>query len=130
MRVQECVQGAITLHAPLGPNINIHGSAFGGSMFSFAALAGWGLLHLRLEREGLRAQIVLGDGQITFHLPVRGDIKVLGRLPEDDRLSGFLETYRTEGKARIAMEAEIGTEDGVAVTFKGAYVVWNSKVDV
>ncbi len=130
MRVQQCDGNALTLHAPLGPNINIHGSAFAGSLFSFAALASWGLIHLILEKEGHHSSIALGDGKINFHLPVRGDIEVKSRLPDADGLSRFLETYRSEGKARVTMEADIGTKEGVAVTFKGTYIAWTSTVDV
>ncbi|MCP4044310.1 MAG: thioesterase [Gammaproteobacteria bacterium] len=130
MKVQECDEVSITIQAPLAPNINIHGSAFAGSLFSIAALAGWGLLHMRMEREEGRAQIVMAGGQITYHLPVREGIKVISRLPETSVLDEFMETYRSAGKARISIAAEIVVEDDVVASFKGGYTVWSSEIEV
>ena len=36
----------LTVRADLAPNVNVHGTAFAGSLYAIAALSGWGLVHL------------------------------------------------------------------------------------
>ena len=47
----------LTVEAELAPNVNVHGTAFAGSLYAIAALSGWGLVHLELARAGA----ALGD---------------------------------------------------------------------
>jgi thioesterase domain-containing protein len=130
MRVLACLDDSLTLQAPLEPNINIHGTAFGGSLFSLAALAGWGLLQLKLSGGGEPENMVLGHARIAYHLPVRGDITVRCKLPVGDKFQSFIDDFHQTRKARIKMVAEVVTEEGVAATFTGIYVAWKSKVKV
>ncbi|HKE43757.1 MAG TPA: YiiD C-terminal domain-containing protein, partial [Steroidobacteraceae bacterium] len=44
VRIAGYDQDTLTLLAPLAANSNHKGTAFGGSLFSLAVLAGWGLL--------------------------------------------------------------------------------------
>ncbi|MDZ7686597.1 MAG: YiiD C-terminal domain-containing protein [Gammaproteobacteria bacterium] len=50
IRVKSWADGRLVLSVPLAPNINHQGSGFGGSLFSVAALAGWGILHYLARR--------------------------------------------------------------------------------
>ena len=45
---------AVTLRAPLAPNINHRETVFGGSASALAILAAWSLLHTRLDRKSTR----------------------------------------------------------------------------
>lgn len=130
MRVLACLDDSLTLQAPLEPNINIHGTAFGGSLFSLAALAGWGLLQLKLSGGGEPENMVLGHARIAYHLPVRGDITVRCKLPAGDKFQSFIDDFHQARKARIKIVSEVVTEAGVAATFSGIYVAWKSKVKV
>lgn len=65
---------ALVLTADLEPNINIHGTAFGGSMYSLAALCGWALLRLRLQDLSLQAEVVVGSARIDYRRPVRATL--------------------------------------------------------
>ena len=42
-------EGRLRLRAPLAPNVNDKGSAFGGSLASLMTLAGWALATRKLE---------------------------------------------------------------------------------
>lgn len=124
VRVEHHNGQELVLHADFEPNINIHGTAFGGSLYSICALACWGMLHLKFEEEGVAAHSVLGQARITYMRPVKGDIQARCRLPDDGSFELFMERVKQGEKARIDLVAEIHTEAGVAVSFSGNYSVF------
>lgn len=121
VRVEEHDGRELLFLADFEPNINIHGTAFGGSLYSICAVVCWGMLHLKYEDEALQAHSVLGDASISYRLPVRGEIKARCRLPEDGSYEAFIENLRAGKRSRIELTAEILTERGVAVRFIGSY---------
>ena len=74
---------SLTVTAPLAPNINPHQSAFGGSLFSIAALAGWGLLQMKLSELLLDCNTVVMSGEVTYKRPVLDDLLCVCNLPND-----------------------------------------------
>ncbi len=128
MRVTDFRDGMLTLKAPLAPNVNIHGTAFGGSLFSLAALAGWGLLQMTMSGGRETENVVLGHGRIAYHLPVRDEIVVRCKLPAAEKFQSFLEDFEQGRKARINMVSEVITEEGVAATLSGLYVGWKKPI--
>jgi thioesterase domain-containing protein len=127
LRVEGHDENELLLHADFEPNINIHGTAFGGSLYSICAVTCWGMLHLRFEEEGIPAHCVLGSADIVYQLPVRGDIKARCRLPDDDSVSQMIQNLKRGEKARIELKAEIHTEDGIAVVYTGSYSAFVKK---
>jgi thioesterase domain-containing protein len=112
---------SLALRAPLGPNVNDKGTAFGGSLYALLVLAGWGLLHLKLKREGLPSDVMIHEIDVTYSLPVTEDWEARCRLPEDDGYSRFLGDLRTRGRGKIRLEVFIMQGDRVAVSFAGSY---------
>jgi thioesterase domain-containing protein len=121
VRVEEHDGRELVFLADFAPNINIHGTAFGGSLYSICAVVCWGMLHLKYEDEGLHAHSVLGDARISYRLPVRGEIRARCRLPADGSYETFIENLRAGKRSRIELTAEILVERGVAVRFVGSY---------
>jgi len=74
---------SLTVAAPLAPNINPHQSAFGGSLFSVAALAGWGLMQLKLSELLLDCNTVVMSGEVSYQRPVIDELLCVCRLPGD-----------------------------------------------
>jgi len=80
----------LTLAAPLAPNVNDKGCAFGGSLSSLATLAGWGVVALKLAELGLSAEIYVQDSTIRYLAPVwgaargRGRVRVVCRVPREE----------------------------------------------
>src|SRR6056300_1138337 len=62
--------------AVLEPNVNVHGTAFAGSLYAIQALTGWGMMHLQLKLNNLDASIVIASGQIDYAKPVAEEIVV------------------------------------------------------
>jgi len=111
----------LRLEAPLANNINHQQSAFGGSLFSLAALAGWGLVQLKLSETNLDCSTVIAGGDVNYALPVYGDLICVCDLPENwpdtaDRLVD-------KGKASLRLAPTIVVDGQSAMAFNGHYVI-------
>lgn len=116
--------GTLSLTADLEPNINIHGTAFGGSMYSLAALCGWALLRLRLEDLSLQAEIMLGSARIDYRRPVRTKLAARAAC-RGDAFDAFAGRVRNRRRASVEVSVELGSiRDGEwlgAAGFTGSY---------
>lgn len=121
IRVTSYSGSELAITAAFEPNVNIHGTAFGGSLFSICAVASWALLQLQYEEHEVPALSVLGDAKIDYHLPVRSDINARCRLPEDGSFEQFLKRIKNRERAAILLTTEILSEDRIAARFQGRY---------
>ena len=117
----------LALYAPLAPNVNDKGCAFGGSMSSMLTLAGWGLINLKLAEAGLDADVYVQDAS-TMYLAPLWDQLIAEACAPDNSWPTFIETLRAKGKARLSIESEIsGAEGGgVAARQSARYVAMTS----
>lgn len=113
---------ALTLQAPLTPNINHRQSVFGGSAAALAILAGWALLHVRLRAEGVAARLVIQRNTMEYHRPILGTFSARATLEHPYRWKLFTSTLARKGKARIAVLAELEHMEQVVATFTGQFV--------
>ena len=75
LKVAEFDGNRLALAAPLAPNVNDKGCAFGGSLGSLLTLAGWGLIVLHLgERE---CDVYVQDSQMRYLAPVWQDFDAM-----------------------------------------------------
>ncbi len=123
IRVERCSADAVTLAAPLEPNTNHKATAFGGSLYSVAVLAGWGLLHLQLKALGVAAHIVIQETRVRYLCPVTGDIRATARLAPEQSLERALAMYRRRGRARLVLVSTVSEGGQTAVEFHGTYVI-------
>ncbi len=110
----------LVLTAPLEPNHNHLGTAFGGSLNALATLAGYVLLWLALKDRN--AHIVIRKSSIEFHQPVRGELRARCKIPDSAALAGFREAFVRKGKGRLELRVEIVDGDAIAVEFTGTFV--------
>ena len=114
--------GRLCLRAPLGPNVNDKGTAFGGSLVSLMTLAGWCLVSGRLQQAGLEAEVYVADSQVRYLAPLRADLVAEAWL-EEGYWAAFLAGFRERGKARCRIAARVCLpEGGEATTFSGRFV--------
>lgn len=111
----------IEIHAPVEPSLNTHGTAFGGSLYSVAALTGWGLLHLRLKDDNIRSNAVIKGGEVAYHHPVRKLIIAKAEINQA-LYNQFVKDYENTGRGDLKQEVIIETEKGPAMTLTGHYV--------
>ena len=113
----------LQLAAPLAPNVNDKGTAFGGSLYNLAVLCGWSLLRLKLNEAGLQHKnIVIHEANTRYLLPVTGELHAACTLT-GDVLTEFMQPLQKKGRARITLTVAIHQQDHVAVEFTGNYVV-------
>lgn len=113
----------LVLEAPLAPNVNHQMSAFGGSLFSVSALAGWSLMQLKLAELKLTANTVIAGGDVGYSAPVFEDIRCEISLP--NTYSEFAERLKANGKASLQLTSGILLKDQTepAMAFSGKYVI-------
>ena len=110
----------LILHAPLEPNHNHLGTAFGGSLSALATLAGYSLLWLVLgDRE---AHVVIRDSAIRYRHPVQGALRAICRRPAEDEMEAFQRQFAETGRARLSLHVTIEDAGKVCVEFEGSFV--------
>lgn len=119
--VVEASADMVAIDAPLAPNINVHGTMFGGSAAVLGLLAAWSVLHLRLEAEGIANQLVIHRTEMEYLKPISGTARAFARLDGAD-WKGFIHMLARRHKARLTVVAELLFEGEVAARLVGEFV--------
>lgn len=105
----------LAIDAPLAPNVNDKGCAFGGSLASVMTLAGWALVELALQARGIKCDVYVGQSDIAYLAPVWKDFQAEARLAEGEGWDTFFTTLQARSKARISVRCLVH-EHGSEVT--------------
>lgn len=116
LRVPRYSGDELEMTAPLAPNINDKGCAFGGSMTSLLTLAGWGLIELGLRAQQLDCDIYVGDSHVRYQEPVWGELQGVARFVEAGALVDLVAALRTRGKGHANVICEIAGTQRPAAT--------------
>lgn len=103
MRVCTLEPGLIRVALPLQPNLNPHGSVFGGALGALGLATGWMLLHAELCNAEIEATLVGKRSETDFLAPALGDCIAEARCSPDE-LSIWFARLRAKGRARIALD--------------------------
>jgi thioesterase domain-containing protein len=123
LRLHHYGQGSLALAAPLGPNVNDKGCAFGGSLASLMTLAGWALVELELQRRGEDCDVFVGDSHVRYLEPVWDDLHAQARLADEADFETFFATLAERGKARIDVRCRVpGSGERPAATLAARFV--------
>ena len=113
----------LVLAAPLAPNVNDKGCAFGGSLGSLLTLAGWGLIVLHLRARQLACEVYVQDSQMRYLAPVWQDFTAHARLAPDESWAAFGATLAARGRARLRVQCRVPLADGSdACTLEARFV--------
>lgn len=116
----------LALRAPLAPNVNDKGCAFGGSLVSLVSLmtlAGWGLVELMLRAGGHDCDVFVGESTVRYLQPVWTDFHAEARLAANADWAVFFDTLQARGKARIEVACSVpGTDGKPAATLSARFV--------
>ena len=102
----------LTLAAPLAPNVNDKGCAFGGSLVSVMTLSGWALVELALRKRGTDCDVFVAESSVRYLAPLWDDFHSQARLAEDADWATFFSTLDNRGRARIAIDCVVPGENG------------------
>lgn len=120
-------QKGARIRAPLAPNHNHMGSAFGGSLSTMMILSGYIWLYDALLKNNHHAHVILFREEAEYLLPVRTDIEVLAKAPSEQEWKKFEEVFIRKGTGRIVLHSEIRSgNDDLAATFRGEFVAKKS----
>ncbi len=123
LRVHAYDGDELALAAPLAPNINDKGCAFGGSLVSLLTLAGWGLIVLKLATLNPNCDVYVQDSTVRYLAPVWADFIARARLAEGESWATFAETLAARGRARLRVACAVTLEDGSdACTLEARFV--------
>lgn len=109
------------LEADFEANINLHGTAFAGSLYAVTALCGWSMVHLQLARAGLSGSIVLAEGNIRYSMPVRDSIVAVCKFGDQHKTIEALKAGKKKG--RFGTLCSVSQDEATAALFEGSYVV-------
>jgi len=120
VQVEAWNEDGLVLTAPLGPNHNHLGTAFGGSLAALLILSGYSLLWLEIG--DAETHIVVRKTSLDYLRPVEGVLRAVCARPAPEALSVFKETFARRGKARLELHATIESAGETAVEFQGTFV--------
>lgn len=123
LQLGECSDDMLSLLAPLAPNVNDKGCAFGGSLVSLMTLSGWALVELALRRLGHDCDVFVAESTVRYLSPLWQDFRSEARLAADADWATFFSTLKARGRARIEVACVVPGEDGKpAATLSARFV--------
>ena len=119
--VESADDSAVVLRAPLAPNANYKGTAFGGSLYSVAVLTGWAWVTRYLAARDLPADAVIQESNVRFLAPVHGELRASAAAPTDAQIDKFRKMLQRAGRGRIRLRVEIIYDQTLAALFEGVF---------
>ena len=114
--------GRLCASAPLKPNANHMGTAFGGSLSMLATLTGWAMMHQLVDNMKQQVEVIIQESDIEYLKPVCENISVVCERPDEDALDRFQNMLDRWGRARLDLKCKIEAAGECAFTFMGRYV--------
>lgn len=112
----------LQLAAPLNPNRNHIGTAFGGSLQGLATLAGWGVTLVTAAEHG-STRVVIRESHMRFLAPVAGELLATAAWPEPSEAAVFRQQLATAGRARLVVAVDLGAPgEDAAARFSGEFL--------
>jgi thioesterase domain-containing protein len=112
---------SLILRAPLAPNANHKGTAFGGSLYSLAVLTGWAWLTRFLAMRRLDAEAVIQESSMRFMAPVHGEMRACIEIPADAEIEKFQKMLVRADRGRIRLQVKMHEGSRLATVFDGLF---------
>jgi thioesterase domain-containing protein len=119
--VESADDAAVVLRAPLAPNANYKGTAFGGSLYSVAVLTGWAWVTRYLAARGVSVDAVIQESNTRFLIPVEGELRASAAAPPAVQIDKFRKMLQRAGRGRIRVRVEIYYDEVLATLFEGVF---------
>lgn len=125
LRAVDVTAQQLVLEAPLAPNKNHLGTAFGGALHTVPLLACYGALWMVLREAGIDGHVIVKRSNALYRAPVTGPIRAVCERPSAPLATEFLADLRRHKKARMELRAIVAasaTDGKPAVEFDGSFV--------
>jgi thioesterase domain-containing protein len=123
VRIIHADENLVEISAPLEPNRNHLGTAFGGSSYSISVLACYTWLFNTMKNRNLNCHVVIKSGQIRYVRPVKDEIVSTCHSPGEVEFKRFLSVLERKKKSQIRLQSTISSNSNSACEFEGEFVV-------
>jgi thioesterase domain-containing protein len=112
----------VRLCAPLAPNVNHEGTAFGGSIAALAVLAGWGWLRARLDGAEPLPRLVVQRQEVDYLAAAIDGLVATCAAPSSEEWERFAKLLGRRGRARLELAVDVVAGGARVATMRGVYV--------
>jgi thioesterase domain-containing protein len=123
IEVEFAADDGLVLSAPIEPNANHNGSAFGGSQFCIAVLTGWAWATRYLAARQVAADAVIQESNIRYLAPAYGPLRAVLQPPLPEAVDKFRRMLRRAGRGRIRLNVEVHDGTKLVTRFRGVFAV-------
>jgi thioesterase domain-containing protein len=120
--VEHVGAGEARLRAPLAPNVNHEGTAFGGSIASLAVLAGWAWLRARLDGAEPMPRLVVQRQEVDYLAAATAELVATCTAPAAEDWERFTKLLARRARARLELAVEVVSGGARVATLGGVYV--------
>ena len=106
------------LASPLEANVNIHGTAFAGSIYSAAVLAGWAWTEAHVRRHSLPASVVLKSAHVRYKAPLKEGFVCVAQPASAEELEAFACDFSERHKATLPLKVLVFPSSALGVDGK------------
>jgi thioesterase domain-containing protein len=108
--------------APLNPNQNHLGTAFGGSINAVLILSGYVWLYYILAMCGHDCHVILKRTEADYIHPVTKELRAICQAPSSTKLKKFIKAVDQKGLARISLNCKMIEGERILSQFTGEFV--------
>lgn len=110
----------VIVEAPLQPNSNHKGTAFGGSQFAACALACYGLMWTLIEEsQDITQNIVIAESNIRYLKPVTKNFRVEVLLHDP---ATAIQNWKSAGRLKLSLTAKIIEGNSLCTEMTGLFI--------
>jgi thioesterase domain-containing protein len=119
--VEAADETALVLRAPLAPNSNHKGTAFGGSLYSLSVLTGWAWITRFLATRQVDADAVIQESSMRFLAPVHGEMRACIEIPTEADIDKFQRMLLRADRGRIRLQVNLYHGHKLGTVFEGLF---------
>ena len=119
--VESADETALVLRAPLAPNSNHKGTAFGGSLYSLSVLTGWAWITRFLVTRQFDADAVIQESTMRFLAPVHGEMRACIEIPAEADIDKFQRMLLRADRGRIRLQVNLYHGLKLGTVFDGLF---------
>ncbi|AOE50832.1 YiiD C-terminal domain-containing protein [Kangiella sediminilitoris] len=101
---------SIQVTAPFETNKNIHNTAFAGSIYTVATIAGWSLVNSIAANNQLSGSVVLAKADIQYKKPINGKIVAECSIDDEQLIEQFIRSFQRKNRARINLAIHLNED--------------------
>lgn len=123
IRIEELNEDSIRVMAPFEANKNIHNTAFAGSIYTVATIAGWSLVTSLAIHHQLEGSVVLAKANIQYKKPINGDIVAECRVDDSRIIESFIASFQRKNRARLELAINLVEEGVIKATLNANFAL-------